>query len=648
VSPRGLARLAFAVVAFSVVAAVPAAASAAPADAKRRPCVRAVITGKTVCLRLHQRCTVRLRSQYLRAGLDCRRGRLRRASPAAVRRGEPVLLDRRGHVDRRTALEAFDTALAPLPGVTPRRGAVGEIRDATWLVKAVADQRARLTLSQRAVLDRVLDAGPTATVAAIGAAEQQEWTTLAAEARGRLAAHGYAIAHPIALSFPESNIEPQSGRTVVGYAWPAWMDDTNGEPGTCTVWITPKGRTSTLAERRNTIAHELFHCAQFEQYASQEEWSREPQWVVEGGAEWAGTTIAQEWNGTDTPDAFWNGWLFAPDVDLGQRLYSAIGFFALMGQSGIDVFQRMHGILTAGASGGDGSAFAVATAGAPPGFYDIWGPGYLRDASIGPTWELKGAGLPASPQPHATIANGTSLTLSTADRAAMGLRLDLQADVVTLVPVVRHGLMRGPDGQVPLQGTTYCTLPGGCACEGESLDATPFPKGKGLPVGWFAGYITVEGRSVADECSKRRKDTGGDGGDGRGPGIMVFSKARGGEATIVATFRSGSCSVSGGVFTATSSDSGYRLTATIRRFDRFRDYPLRYRSADPSFVVTGPGGPYRNAYFPGGTPPPAGGAITFPDGRARMGLGFIDAFNAAASRDIALAGQMACRWPRRR
>jgi hypothetical protein len=150
---------------------------------------------------------------------------------------------------------------------------------------------------------------------------------------------------------------------------------------------------------------------------------------------------------------------------------------------------------------------------------------------------------------------------------------------------------------------------------------------------------------VSQECRRRGRDTGG--GGGRAGGIMVISKAGEGEATV-ATFRSGTCSVSGGVFRATAGDSGYRLTATIRAFGGFRSYPLRYRSPDPSFVVTGPGGPYRNAYFPGGTPPLGGGAITFPAGRARMGFGFIDAFNGSGSRDIALAGQMACRWPRRR
>jgi hypothetical protein len=128
----------------------------------------------------------------------------------------------------------------------------------------------------------------------------------------------------------------------------------------------------------------------------------------------------------------------------------------------------------------------------------------------------------------------------------------------------------------------------------------------------------------------------------------MFQSSVGEGKSIVAIFRSGSCRVSGGSFHASTTAGGYRLTATIRNFRGFgHRYTLRYRSSDPSFVVSGPHGPFTNAYFPGGTPPPGGGAIAFGPRGSTMSIGFISAFNAGGSDGVLFAGGMTCRYPRR-
>ena len=626
---------------------LPAAGGSDAAPAAAKGCHRYRVGGKRVCLRVHQRCSAGLQTDYLEAKFECRRGRLRRASPAALRQGEPTIVNSRGQIDPRNALEAFDAAVSPLPGVTPRKGAVGEVLDATSVIRAVARQRNRLTLAQRAVLDRVLEPDPEASAAAISPAEKASWVALTNESKTRLAAHGYPINHTISLSFPTSSVEPVSGKTAVGYAWPGWLDPTQGIPGTCTVWITPLGRADPLEERRNTITHELFHCAQFEHYASPAEMDNVPQWVVEGGAEWAGTQVAEEWNGKHVDDDLWAGWLVNPQNNLDKREYSAIGFFALLQQHGIDVFQRMHAVLKGGASGGQAGAYTAATAGAETAM-KAWGPGYLLDQSIGALWHLTGAGLIKTPQPHFTVGNGSTYTRATAEHAGIGVRLDLQADVVTVSPVVARGLMLGPDGEVPLRSALFCTKPGGCECEGDSLGAKQVPKGTGLPIGWMNGLVVAQGRSLDAECKKRGKGGKDTGGGGNGVGITMFQSSVNEGKSIVAVFRSGTCSLSGGTFRASTSAGGYRLTATIRNFRGFgRHYVLRYRSNNPSFTVTGPHGPFRNAYFPGGTPPPAGGAINFGPRGSSMSIGFIAAVNASGSDGVAFAGGMTCRYPRR-
>jgi hypothetical protein len=121
-----------------------AGASVAPAGAAARSrrgpsgkCARHRVGGQRVCLRVGRHCDPDLQHDYLKAKLYCRNHRLRRAGLAAQREGEPLFIDRHGRIDPRNALEAFDLKVARLPGVKPRRGAVGHLEDATGIVAAV-------------------------------------------------------------------------------------------------------------------------------------------------------------------------------------------------------------------------------------------------------------------------------------------------------------------------------------------------------------------------------------------------------------------------------------------------------------------------------------------------------------------------------
>jgi hypothetical protein len=69
--------------------------------------------------------------------------------------------------------------------------------------------------------------------------------------------------------------------------------------------------------------------------------------------------------------------------------------------------------------------------------------------------------------------------------------------------------------------------------------------------------------------------------------------------------------------------------------------------ADPWFSVRGPGGVWGNANKPPMVtlPPTAANALSFPFGRGRLGLGFINAWNPGITSAIGVAGVAYCRYP---
>ena len=131
-----------------------------------------------------------------------------------------------------------------------------------------------------------------------------------------------------------------------------------------------------------------------------------------------------------------------------------------------------------------------------------------------------------------------------------------------------------------------------------------------------------------------------------GYGIKVIQQSVNDGGTTVADFTSLTCKVtkSGNTqaFTASGKSGAYTLKVSIKPFLGYNtDYQLQFQSSNPGFVVTGPGGPFSNLYWPGGTPPSSGGEITFLN-KTVMGIGFINAFNASFSDSIAFAGNAPC------
>jgi hypothetical protein len=500
-----MARLALLLAVVPAVVAPGVAAGHAPAgtagvtDAAGK-CARHLVGTLRICLRKGQRCDSGLQHDYLKAHLECHGRRLRPASLAALREGEPLLLDGHGRISRQIALEAFSSKVARLPGVKVRPGAVGQLSDATGVIDAVEAQRSHLTTAQRKAIDRALT--PRAQVAAT-TQDLLDFRTIASQAEQRLAAHGFPLTHRVFLAFPSTNtLGGNPGKDLLGYAAPGWLDQIAGVEDRCVVWITPLGVGSNEAKRREIVAHELFHCAQFEFYNGATNRGALPQWVVEGSATWVGGQIAREWNGFDTANGHWSPWLLNPELDLGRRDYDAIGFYSLLQQSGDDVFARLHRIIPAAASGGDGSAYAAAIELAPAAFFNTWGPGFARSRVLPPNWDLTGPGILYIPAPHTVINQGTNAGRAVDQRGAEGRGLSLEADVIGVQADVSHGRIYTSAGDTPLRTELLCTKSGGCACpDGAPLPGRQVSKGIAA-VGWQGGGASFTGESVDAACQK--------------------------------------------------------------------------------------------------------------------------------------------------
>jgi hypothetical protein len=136
----------------------PASAHARPAAAKK--CTRTIVGGRPACVCKGDRCKKRFQDDYLSAGLSCRRGRLRKPTIEDRRGPEPVLIGKGGRLSLETALAAFDTGIADLPGVKPKAGAIGNLGDGSLVFNEIQTHLNKLTKKQRAVVEQVTTPAP--------------------------------------------------------------------------------------------------------------------------------------------------------------------------------------------------------------------------------------------------------------------------------------------------------------------------------------------------------------------------------------------------------------------------------------------------------------------------------------------------------
>ncbi|MEP7361150.1 MAG: basic secretory protein-like protein, partial [Chloroflexota bacterium] len=152
--------------------------------------------------------------------------------------------------------------------------------------------------------------------------------------------------------------------------------------GSCAIHLNPFLVTTprTSAEIKATLAHELFHCFQYELGAG----AGRDMWVVEGEAEWVGemaggpSRLGADW---------WTAYLTSKSVALFDRTYDAVGFFQHVAERGTNMWKLLDKTYEA-ANGA--AAFHAAADSSGQGFLYSWSSGIFRDSGLAGEWNAQG------------------------------------------------------------------------------------------------------------------------------------------------------------------------------------------------------------------------------------------------------------------
>jgi hypothetical protein len=617
---------------------------------------QAVVGGVVKCVRVGAKCQQRDAAQYRVAGLVCarvgkrghKRLRLRRTTPAEARGGEVIAVAGNGKLTFQQAKWYFSQTVAHLPGVTVPKGTVGKDPSGTDATMSLLLFRSRLTRAQRTVLDRsmvprgtpIAKVDPTAMGAEARAADVSGLSATLSEAVLRLRQHGVLFKHPIALYDLKNAKGTLLANTTANWLIPRLHSNE------CAVNLSAKVQGNGIDAIRQTLLHELMHCASGELVSNVKGWAAQPKFLDEGFPEWVSDRVGLEWNGKVVDIGWWPNYLADPSVSLFKRGYSAAGWWALLEHEGTNLFSIFPDLVHAGETGSASQVFATAvTESAGDLVEDDWGPTLAGIPAYGPRWNLSGPGQTHRTEPdRGSLTNDSDPVVGAAEaEGADEFRTDIQADVVIVKgPQDGAGFIRdagGTDWVLTDGEQRFCTDAGNCACPDGTPLGYPIMKGGEAHVGFATesddDTVVVTGQSTDDDPVCKGKTPAG---------ITVLGQG----VVVVTNFTSGTCSVKGGTFTAHATGSGgYALDVKITGFGGYgQTYNLAFGAGNPTFTVTGGSGPYSNLNAPPDAPP-GGGAIKFASNGSRMSLGFIDAFNPSISDSIALAGGMQCKKPKK-
>jgi hypothetical protein len=261
------------------------------------------------------------------------------------------------------------------------------------------------------------------------------------------------IGHP--LSLPLSvvvNSVQLEGPNTGAYAAP--LDSSGGQNGTatrCVIFIDPfLYRHEGTAEANLTIAHEVFHCFQAMDYSSIPTFLHAPRWLIEGEAEWVGATLVP------FDDDFWNAYLLDLTTPLFTRSYDAIGFYALMTESGIDTWHLLDPMLKVGSSA---AAYALA---ANSTLKEDWASSLARQPSFGQEWDANGPDITnVKYNPAVTVLRtGTVLGGKVAPYTNALIPFSPATDVVHITTTTAYSRLHTGNGanydQLDMQPNDFC------------------------------------------------------------------------------------------------------------------------------------------------------------------------------------------------
>jgi hypothetical protein len=408
-------------------------------------------------------------------------------------------IGRDGSVSLDTALAAFSVVYGPLPGVAMPAGDPAFVGSGSGPVRWLLGHWNELSTEQQAAALPFFDPrGSAATVPDI---------QLVAAHPGAGSSAGPVLGAPIeAFQNLANSLKPQieakikrklklpyeivfrnlpvvPGKVVFAETVPV---DPQGQAATattetmrsCQIQINTRGQQlEEVDDQTALIAHELFHCFQYELAAKVGDVLSVAPWIDEGSAAWVGEQFTTSEIGSTIGQQFWVGWLREPEIPLFGRAYDAIGFYAHLVDSGIDPWPLLDKIeQQALATHRSAEAYFVTTkAKGGEKMIDAWGPSLIRDVALGADWNTAGKGLPptiTTPVAQETLANDDQIVVFMEPLTAAALRVDVKADVFVLKGLHGRGFLRLPGGTqlevAKVLGLPFCAKPGGCTCPKDS------------------------------------------------------------------------------------------------------------------------------------------------------------------------------------
>ncbi len=382
-----------------------------------------------------------------------------------------------GSVSKSTALEAFSLAYGRLPGVRPPKGRRAVTEDGTQALLWGYEYEREMTRAQRTAFDRLGGLEPpgrgahAAEYGDDGFTPNADVEAMAQHWAGVYEARlGHTLGLRIVAGYTTTVVTTPKGGLVYADAWPMNAEQgTGGEPVTCRIRVMPSGKEQSAEFLNLIVAHEVFHCFQFD-FRGSLAWNGLPAWIMEGTADWAAITV------DPVPYTVSGGnlttYVTTSGTPLFTRSYDAVGFWGHVQDTYGNLFARIRSILNAGSNiasfhnaGGDASTFL-----------DSWGSSVFNQTTGGEPW------LMASP-----ISPPASVQPVVRAPARLGLSGLVEADPYTTSQYVVDGFPNAPMMHVEISGYArlsqelnvtqlqddwFCTS-GTCTCPPNTISSLP-------------------------------------------------------------------------------------------------------------------------------------------------------------------------------
>jgi hypothetical protein len=434
-----------------------------------------------------------------------------------------------GTVSTATALAAFSLAIAPLPGVSAPPGPRRTIPSGTLAIAWVAAHWAELTPAQQEAVRHALSNGilPAANAVTQGAPVDPHLPCASADSAGAAAFRSQAddivkeinkhrarqLGIPLFIEVNKRNLEQPSLMYTWGCRGRLDHDQFTGKVTGCTIHINPSAGSAKFDDhdRRAFLTHEIMHCFLYDQFGTS--YLKAAPWLIEGIPTWVQAALN---DGDKRTTELWNRYLKLDQASLFRRAYTAVGFFAQLAGSGVDVWDRIDPMIIASMTGGNTAAWNAT--GASDAFLDSWAPGHARGRHSGAHWDITGFGVPATRPDVAHVVLGTGATARAAAPVAGVdlIEVELRADIVSVSGTgTVHGLFGAADGSerpaAGMVGGDFCAKPDGCSCPpGSPTTAAQLPRLAagtgylGVSGGPSTASVTLRGRSLEEFCAKAK------------------------------------------------------------------------------------------------------------------------------------------------